>query len=109
LWHGLLSPKLHWLPQFHQLKKNLQFLCNSESRMVSTDMCVYFKYILRQGKMVSAQTKDSSILYDRLFSAILIISSVAAANLLDLEPFQVLWQCCCFVIHIWSFCNKALL
>ena len=71
-------------------------------------MCVYFKDILRQGKMVSAQTKDSRILYDRLFSTILVISSVAAVRPIGLMTFQVLWHCCC-VIHSWSFGNMVLL
>jgi hypothetical protein len=59
--------------------------------------------------MVSAQTKDSRILYDRLFSAILTISSVATVRLVGLVTFQVLWQCCCYVIHSWSFGNMVLL
>jgi hypothetical protein len=77
--------------------------------MVSIDICVYFDDILRQGKMVSAQTKDSSILYDRLSSAILIISSVTEVRPVGLVIVQVLWQCCCFVFHIWLFGNMVLL
>jgi hypothetical protein len=77
--------------------------------MVPIGMCVYFKDILRQGKMVSAQTKDSRVLYDGLFSTIHIISSVAAGIPVGLVTFQVLWQCSCYVIHSWSFGNMVLL
>lgn len=86
-----------------------KILYTSQSRMVPIGMRVYFKDNLRQGKMVSAQTKDSRILYERLFSTILIISSVAAGRPVGLVTFQVLWQCSCYVIHSWSFDNMVLL
>lgn len=59
-------------------------------------MCVYLKDILRQGKTVSAQTKDSRILYDRLFSTIFIITSAAAVRPagLDIPSFVAMLLLC---------------
>lgn len=90
-----VKPKSTLVALVSSIKKK-KILYNSQSRMVSIGMCVYLKDILRQGKMVSAQTKDSRILYDRLFSTILIISSVAAVRPagLDIPSFVAMLLLC---------------